>query len=81
MIPMTLSAMDQRFLDLMDRIEQTQQQQLAALASRLEAAEWLNHALEQRIAALEAQNTRLNTSLTSLNASLAQLLGPSAPPP
>jgi predicted nucleic acid-binding Zn-ribbon protein len=78
---MTLSTMDQRFLDLMDRIEQTQQDQLAALTRRLEAAESKNRALEDRIVALEEMRTREAASLTSLNASLARFLDPSDSPP
>lgn len=78
---MQLSTLDQRFLDLMDRIEQDQQHQLTALARQLQETERLNRALEQRVAALEAQNTHLSTNLTRLNDSLTQLLGLSAPRP
>lgn len=74
---MTLSTLDQRFLDLMDRIERTAQDQLAALTRRLEAAENKNRALELRIVALENMSAREDTSLTSLNATLARLLDPS----
>ena len=74
---MTLSPLDSRFLDLMDRIERTQQEQIMALTRRLEAAERRNRELEERIAALEDMNTREDTSLTSLNAALARLLDPS----
>ena len=78
---MTLSPLDSRFLDLMDRIERTQQEQIMALTRRLEAAERRNRELEERIAALEDMNTREDTSLTSLNAALARLLDPSDSPP
>lgn len=78
---MTLSPLDQRFLDLMDRIEQAQQEQIAALARRLEAAERRNGALEDRIAVLEEMSTRTAVSLTSLNAMLARFLDPSDAPP
>lgn len=78
---MTLSPLDSRFLDLMDRIERTQQEQILALTRRLEAAERRNRELEERIAALEDMNTREDTSLTSLNAALARLLDPSDSPP
>lgn len=78
---MTLSPLDRRFLDLMDRIERTQQEQIMALTRRLEAAERRNRELEERIAALEDMNTREDTSLTSLNAALARLLDPSDSPP
>lgn len=78
---MHLSTLDQRFLELMDRIEQTQQEQIAELARRLEEAERQNRALEQRIAALEEVDTRVSASLTNLNATLARLLAPSERPP
>lgn len=78
---MTLSPLDRRFFDLMDRIERTQQEQIMALTRRLEAAERRNRELEERIAALEDMNTREDTSLTSLNAALARLLDPSDSPP
>jgi predicted nucleic acid-binding Zn-ribbon protein len=81
MTRMTLSPLDRRFLDLMDRIERTQQEQIMALTRRLEAAERRNRELEERIAALEDMNTREDTSLTSLNAALARLLDPSDSPP
>lgn len=74
---MTLSTLDQRFLDLMDRIERTQQEQLTALNRRLQAAERRNRALEERIVALEELSTHEDASLTILNARLAQLLDPS----
>jgi uncharacterized small protein (DUF1192 family) len=78
---MTLSTLDQRFLDLMDRIERTQQEQLTALTSRAAAAERRNRALEERIAALEELSTREDASLTSLTVSLARLLDPLDSPP
>lgn len=78
---MTLSPLDRRFLDLMDRIERTQQDQIEALTRRLEAVERRNHSLEERIAALEEMSAREDTSLTSLNAALARLLDPSDSPP
>lgn len=78
---MTLSTLDQRFLDLMDRIEQRQQEQITALTRRLEAAERRNRVLEKRIAALEEMSAREDTSLSSLNAALARLLDPSDSPP
>jgi hypothetical protein len=74
---MTLSTLDQRFLDLMDRIEQRAQNQIMALTRRLEAAESKNCALEERILILEELNTRESVSLTSLNATLARWLDPS----
>ena len=74
---MTLSNLDQRFLDLMDRIERTQRDQIAVLTRRLEAAENKNRALEDRIVALEEMSAREDTSLTGLNATLARLLDPS----
>ena len=74
---MTLSTLDQRFLDLMDQIERTAQDQLAALTRRLEAAENKNRALEDRIVALEEMSAREDASLTGLNATLARLLDPS----
>lgn len=77
---MTLSTLDQRFLDLMDQIERTQQDQIAALARRLEEAERRNRMLEERIVMLEEMSAREETSLTSLNATLAQWLDPSDPP-
>ena len=80
MTRMTLSTLDQRFLDLMDRIEQTAQDQITALTRRLEAAESKNRALEARIVILEEMNTRESVSLTSLNAALARLLDPSDSP-
>jgi len=78
---MTLSTLDQRFLDLMDRIERTQQEQIMALTRRLEAAESKNRALEERIAVLEEMSAREDTSLSSLTVSLARLLDPSDSPP
>jgi len=78
---MTLSPLDTRFLDLMDRIEQRAQDQIAALTRRLEAVERRNHSLEERIAMLEEMSAREDTSLTSLNAALARLLDPSDSPP
>ncbi|MCF8516481.1 MAG: hypothetical protein K9G72_19255 [Rhodobacteraceae bacterium] len=78
---MTLSPLDSRFLDLMDRIERTQQEQIEALTRRLEAVERRNHFWEERIAALEEMSAREDTSLTSLNAALARLLDPSDSPP
>lgn len=77
---MTLSPLDSRFLDLMDRIEQRAQDQIAALTRRLDAAERRNRRLEERIAALEDMNTRESDSLTSLTVSLARLLDPSDSP-
>jgi predicted nucleic acid-binding Zn-ribbon protein len=77
---MPLSTLDQRFLDLMVRIEQTQKDQLAALTRRLEAAESKNRALEDRIVALEEMNARESVSLTSLTDSLERLLGQSGSP-
>lgn len=78
---MTLSPLDSHFLDLMDRIEQRQQDQITALTRRLDAAERRNRALEERIAALEDMSTREDTSLTSLTSALARLLDPSDSPP
>lgn len=78
---MTLSPLDSRFLDLMDRIERTQQEQIMALTRRLEAAERRNRELEERIATLEDMSTRESDSLTSLTVSLARLLDPSDSPP
>ncbi|MGY6694671.1 MAG: hypothetical protein ACXIUW_01420 [Roseinatronobacter sp.] len=74
---MTLSTLDQRFLDLMARIERTQQDQILALTYRLEEVESRNRALEERIDALEGLSTREDASLTSLNVTLARLLDPS----
>lgn len=78
---MTLSTLDQRFLDLMDRIEQKQQEHITALTRRLDAAERRNRWLEERIATLEDMSTRESDSLTSLTVSLARLLDPSDSPP
>jgi chromosome segregation ATPase len=78
---MTLSPLDSRFLDLMDRIERTHRDQIEALTRRLEAVERRNHFWEERIAALEEMSAREDTSLTSLNAALARLLDPSDSPP
>jgi predicted nucleic acid-binding Zn-ribbon protein len=78
---MTLSPLDSRFLDLMDRIEQRAQDQIAALTRRLDAAERRNRRLEERIATLEDMSTRESDSLTSLTVSLARLLDPSDSPP
>jgi uncharacterized coiled-coil protein SlyX len=78
---MTLSPLDSRFLDLMDRIERTHRDQIEVLTRRLEAVERRNHSLEERIAALEEMSAREDTSLTSLNAALARLLDPSDSPP
>lgn len=55
----------------MDRIEQTQQDQITALTRRLEAVERRNRALEDRIAVLEEMSAREDTSL---NATLERLL-------
>ena len=78
---MTLSPLDSHFLDLMNRIEQTQQDQITALTRRLDAAERRNRRLEERIATLEDMSTRESHSLTSLTVSLARLLDPSDSPP
>ena len=78
---MTLSPLDQRFLDLMDRIERTQRDQIAALTRRLDEVERRNCVLEERVAALEEMSTRESDSLTSLTVSLARLLDRSGSPP
>ena len=50
---------------------------IEALTRRLEAVERRNHFWEERIAALEEMSAREDTSLTSLNATLARWLDPS----
>ncbi|OYU19637.1 MAG: hypothetical protein CFE34_04445 [Rhodobacteraceae bacterium PARR1] len=78
---MNLSKLDQRFLDMMDRLEQQQQGQIATLEAKLAGAEQRNKRLEARIAALEELIARDSRSLARLNDSLSRFLGPSDPPP
>lgn len=77
---MTISTLDQRLLDLMDRIEQEQQEKISALERRLDVAEGLNAALAQRVNELEQTNARESKALSSLNATLARFLDPSESP-
>lgn len=74
---MKISPVERRFLDLMDRIEHTQQEQLADITRRLESAESRNGALTQRVAALEQHIARQETLLKRLNATLNAFLDPS----
>jgi uncharacterized coiled-coil protein SlyX len=78
---MTLSSLDQRFFDLMDRIEQTQQDQISGLTNRLEAAEQLNIQVTTRLTELEDLIQRQDAALSSLNDTLARFLVPLAMPP
>jgi septal ring factor EnvC (AmiA/AmiB activator) len=78
---MTISPLDRRFLDLMDRIEQTQQDQIAALTQRLAAAEQHNAQLTTQLADLENLIQRQGAALSSLNDTLARFLAPPDTPP
>jgi len=78
---MNISPLDRRFLDLMDRIEQTQQDQIAALTRRLAASEQHNTQVTTRLADLEHLIHRQGAALSSLNGTLAKFLAPSDTPP
>lgn len=78
---MTLSSLDRRFLDLMHRIEQTQQDQISALTDRLAAAEALNIEVTTRLTELEDLIQRQDAALSSLNDTLARFLVPLDMPP
>jgi uncharacterized coiled-coil protein SlyX len=78
---MNISPLDRRFLDLMDRIEQTQQDQIAALTQRLAAAEQHNTQVTKRLTDLEYLIQRREAALSSLNDMLAKFLAPSDTPP
>lgn len=78
---MTLSTLDQRFLDMMDRIEQTQNDTMAEIIRRLAAVEKQNIELGKRLESLEILIERRDTALSSLNSSLARFLDPSASSP
>jgi septal ring factor EnvC (AmiA/AmiB activator) len=78
---MNISPLDRRFLDLMDRIEQTQKDEIAALTQRLAAAEQHNSQLTTQLADLENLIQRQGAALCSLNDTLARFLGPVDTPP
>lgn len=78
---MNISPLDRRFLDLMDRIEQTQQDQIATLTQRLAALEQHNTQLTTRLTELENLIQRQDAALSSLNDTLARFLAPLAMPP
>ena len=78
---MTLSSLDQRFFDLMHRIEQTQRDQISALTDRLEAVEELNSQMTTRLTELEDLIQRQGAALSSLNDTLARFLAPLAMQP
>jgi uncharacterized coiled-coil protein SlyX len=78
---MTHSSLDRHLFDLMDRIEQTQQDQISTLTDRLAAAERLNSDATTRLTELEYLIQRQDTALSSLNDTLARFLAPLAMPP
>jgi flagellar biosynthesis chaperone FliJ len=71
-----MSPIDQRFLDLLDRIEEQQESRIADLARRLEEAERRTVELADRLGALETTVTRETHSVQKLTATLERLLDP-----
>lgn len=71
---MTNSSLDRHLFDLMDRIEQSQQDQISALTKRLQAAEQHNARVTTRLTQLENLIQRQDAALTNLNDTLARFL-------
>ena len=73
--------MEQRFLDLMARIEQSQVKVIAELTARIAATERENQDLLRRLTAMEMANIRQARALQRLNATLGHLMDPPVWPP
>jgi len=68
--------LEQRFLDLMDRIGQTHMEEKNSLAARMEDLERSNKQLTARLLEIESALTREATALSNLNATLDAFLAP-----
>gem|GEM_PF-6577338 len=73
---MTLSPIDQRFLDLMHRIETDQTREINSLRAQIAQLEARTCAQQTRIAALEDSLVQQAELWTNLNNKLAALLDP-----